>query len=191
MDIFPKTFQFLQKITLLLTFSLVFFLTFFYSENQHTRSDYESPIITNSEQRIIQTSFDANFTKIKEPIKPRDPKAIVLENYLHTQISPLAKQSDLIVDLSKLYGVDYKMVVAIAGLESGYCAENSFSNNCWGFGTYSWGSMDIAVKEYMRLMNKGYFSKGLRSIAEIAPMYNSANTAHFLEIYKIHYNKIP
>lgn len=191
MEIFPKTFQFLQKITILLSFTLVFFLTFFYSENQHTRSDYESPVITNSEIKFVSNSIESNYTKIKEPVKPRDPRAIALEHYLNSQLSPLAKQSDLIVDLSKLYSVDYKMIVAISGLESGYCAENTFANNCWGFGNYSWSSMDTAVKEYFRLMNKGYFSKGMKSIEDIAPIYNSANTDHFLSIYQIHYAKIP
>jgi len=191
LDNFPKTFVVLKRITLLTSFTLVFFLTLFYNGNEHTLSDYESPVISNSNIAVKDISTQVKQTKFKEPIRPRDPKAIALENYLRRQDSPLHKHSDLIIELSKLYGVDYKMIIAIAGLESGYCEINIGKNNCWGFGSYSWPTLETGIREYFRLMNKGYFSKGRNTIQEIAPIYNSANTENFMSVYNIHYIKIP
>ncbi len=121
--------------------------------------------------------------------KPRDQRAISLEKFLIRQKSPLSKLSDLIVSESDKYGVDYKIPVAIAGAESGYCMQNFKPNNCWGYGSYGWESLETAVKEYLRLMSKNYFKKGATTIEKIAPAYSS-NPSSFIEKVRYHYGKI-
>ena len=136
----------------------------------------------------INTSTQITHSTIYEPKKPRDPRAISIQKYLRMQKSELADNSDLIVELSDKYKIDYKLVIAIAGLESGYCYKTSFANNCWGFGRYSWSSLDVGVKEYFRLMSANYFKKGMNTIEKIAPVYNSENTQSFLDRYYKHFN---
>jgi hypothetical protein len=131
-----------------------------------------------------------NITKIKEPVKPRDPRAIRLENYLRSERSVLADHTDLIIEQSDKYLINYKLVIAIAGVESGYCRLNFRLNNCWGFGQYSWANMEVAIKDYFRLLNRGYFAKGATTIEMIAPIYAPSST-DYLEKYYRHYNQIP
>lgn len=153
----------------------------------------EEPVLHQNESVISAKNFitsKVDFTEYKEPVKPRDPRAIRLEKYLRSQKSSLSSQSDLLVELSDHYGIDYKLVVAIAGLESGYCSQNFAANNCWGFGNYSWSSREIAVKEYYRLMYKNYFKKGMNTIEEIFSVYAPGSTT-YLQSYYYHYNRIP
>lgn len=139
---------------------------------------------------LIIPETSTKLTDLKEPVKPRDPRAISIQKFLRMQKTELAEHSDLIVELSDKYKIDYKLVIAIAGLESGYCNKVSFSNNCWGFGKYSWSSMESALKEYFRLMYVNYFKKGFNTIEKIAPIYNSANTENFLNLYYRHFNLV-
>jgi hypothetical protein len=81
------------------------------------------------------------------------------------------------------------MIVAVAGLESGYCNKNIAQNNCWGFGNLAWSDLETAIKDYMKRMNAIYFSKVLRSMEKIAPIYSS-NPKDFLDKYHYHYSLI-
>lgn len=160
--------------------------------NDYPVRSAEPELIFNEAGNNLTGKIDVNinYTLFKEPVKPRDPRAIRLEKYLRSQDSDLSKQSDLIIELSDKYNIDYKIPVSIAGLESGYCRVNFRKNNCWGFGTYSWNSLEIALKEYFRLMYKGYFSKGADTIHEIAPTYAPVSEDYNEKFY-YHYNRIP
>lgn len=147
----------------------------------------EIRLVTNIYQTSI--SYDIQTRKLYEPKTPRDKRAVSLERFLKLQKSELANHTDLIISLADKYKVDYKMMVAIAGLESGYCNINIGKNNCWGFGTFSWPNMETAIRDYMKRMNAVYFSKGLKTIEKIAPIY-SANSSDFLEKYRYHYGLI-
>jgi Mannosyl-glycoprotein endo-beta-N-acetylglucosaminidase len=126
----------------------------------------------------------------EEPIKPRDNRSIVLENYLRNRGSYLANHTDLIVELSDYYGVNPKLIVAMAGVESGYCRINFRPYNCWGYGRYSWSSPEDGIRSYMSHMNAGYFSKGARTIEGIASPYNPWPDHYVQKVY-IHYNMMP
>jgi hypothetical protein len=132
-----------------------------------------------------------NIRKAYEPVKPRDKRAIRLENFLRLQQSDLASQADLLVELSDGYGIDYKIPVAIAGMESGYCNAAYYANNCWGFGRFEWPTIEAGVRGYLSKMNQMYFKNGLTTIQDIAPLYNKVNTEGFIEKAEHHYNLIP
>ncbi len=170
---------------------LIFSLSIFtFVEVSKARSAAPEIIFTNSSTLIANINPELSFTEYKEPIKPRDPRAIKLEKYLRSQSSSLSRTSDLIIDLSDKYKIDYKLVIAIAGLESGYCDLAYNGYNCWGFGNFYWATPEIAVKEYFRLMKINYFNKGLNTIQKIAPVYAPIST-DYLRKYYIHYNQIP
>jgi hypothetical protein len=125
-----------------------------------------------------------------EPIKQRDYRAIVLQNFLYTKGSYLANYTDLIVELSDRYGIDPRIVVAMAGAESSYCKINFRPYNCWGYGKNSWRSPEDGIRGYMSLMNAGYYSRGAKTIAGIARIYNP-NPEHYTQSVYNHFNQIP
>lgn len=170
---------------------LIFTTGIIFYWNSATANSAEPNLIQNSTTLQISELINSkvDYTEYKEPLKPRDPRAISLEKYLRKQKSPLASHADLLVERSDATGIDYKLVVAIAGLESGYCAENFAKNNCWGFGNYSWSSLETGIKEYYRLMKKNYFAKGLNTIGEIHRVYAPSST-DYLNKYYYHFNQI-
>ncbi len=125
-----------------------------------------------------------------EPIPPRDERAIRLETFLRVKGSYLADYTDLIVEQSDAYGVDYRLLVAISGVESGYCKVNFRPFNCWGYGTYAWNDPQHAITSYMASMYRGYFSRGARTPESIAQAYNPHPGEYTAKVY-LHWNLIP
>ncbi len=170
--------------------SFSYFITVL-STSDFSTTEARQPIVLN--QNVNKISFSAKIIVKKpfEPIKPRDIRAIRLERFLNLQESELAGHADLIVDLSDKYGIDYKVPVAISGSESGYCNKTYFDNNCWGYGKFSWPTLEDGIKGYLSKMNQGYFKNGQKTIDELAPLYNSQNTEEFISKVTYHYNLIP
>lgn len=156
---------------------------------QKTEASDEFPALfaTNAanEFRIHTTT-----NKIKEPIKPRDKRAISLEKFLAKKVSYLSKYTDLLIELADSYKIDYKLPVAIAGIESSYCNANAFAYNCWGFGDYAWPTEEAGIRGYYQIMNKLYFSKDRRTISQIAEIYNP-NPSTYIAKYNSFYAQIP
>ncbi len=144
--------------------------------------------------KLISDSFDVNnitVTKtLVEPIRPRDIRAIVLQNFLISKGSYLANHTDLIVELSDNYSIDPRIVIAMAGAESSYCKINFRPYNCWGYGRNSWSSPEESIRKYMYLMNIGYYSLGARSIETIANRYNP-HPEHYTQSVYNHFNQMP
>lgn len=120
----------------------------------------------------------------------RDPRAEALEAYLKRQNTEFYLYADKIVELGDFYSVDYRIIVAIAGVESGYCRVNFKPNNCWGYGNFTWENLDIAIDEYYRKMHKYYFSRGRTTPESIAAIYNPTPDEYIRKLY-IHLGKIP
>lgn len=128
-------------------------------------------------------------TVISKPAATGSARVVALENYLHKKNSYLADYAQLIVDLSDQYGVDYRLLVAISGVESSYCQVNFRPYNCWGYGRFSWSSPEDGIRGYMAEMNKGYFSQGRRTVETIAQKYNPWPDNWTKKVY-LHWNQI-
>lgn len=103
---------------------------------------------------------------------PRDQRAIKLEKYLKAHNSPMYVAADTIIEQSDKYGVDYKLVVAIAYHESGLGRKCWAPFNAWGWMTKDrWSSWDEGARKYIQGLYKGYYAKGADTIEEIAPRY--------------------
>ena len=103
---------------------------------------------------------------------PRDQRAIRLERYLHQHNAEFADYADLIVSESDKYGVDYRLVVAIAYHESGLGRVCWAPNNAWGYMTKDhWESWEEGITKYIKGLYNGYYAKGADTIDEIAPRY--------------------
>lgn len=87
-------------------------------------------------------------------------------------------------DIAKDYGIDYKLIKAIAVIESGW-KHNSYmartKNNIFGLVGKSFKSVDECIHYWCRLYNKRY--KGM-SIDEMAKVYCPPNAAKWAEKVK-------
>ncbi len=103
------------------------------------------------------TSFEA---------KTFDKRAKILSDYFSSHNSPLKHQAQDFVDAADKYGVDWKLVPAIAGVESTFGQYNATPYNAWGWGVYgssaiyfkSWKDGIFTVTEGLK---KNYIDQGL------------------------------
>lgn len=156
-------------------------------------SDYvatENVNLLNKQVKDIRNSSTQPVAYKPKPALTGEARVTALEQYLQKRGSYLAKHASLIVQLSDQYGVDYRLVVAISGVESGYCKVNFKPYNCWGFGRYSWVSEEDGIRSYFALMNKGYFTKGKRTPETIATPYNPWPDKWAAKVY-VHYAQMP
>lgn len=106
-----------------------------------------------------------------------DARPILLREYLVKYKSPLADYADVIFELSQKYGIDYRLIVAIAQQESNLCKKmppNCY--NCWGYGIHSRGTMcfesyQVALESYAAYLKREYFDKGYKTVEEIMEKY--------------------
>jgi hypothetical protein len=119
----------------------------------------------SAEYQILYNLKKENYT---------DNRKIQLARVLSRYNSPLIGYVDEIVSSSDLYGIDWKLVPAIAGVESGFCRKipyNSF--NCWGFdnGSHTFSDYKSAVYEVARVLRLHYIDKGLTSPERMSSVY--------------------
>ncbi|MCA9308209.1 MAG: hypothetical protein R3B92_00395 [Patescibacteria group bacterium] len=119
-----------------------------------------------------------------------------LETFFKKYNSPLAAHAQTFVNVADQYNIDYRLLPAISCMES-TCAKfmPHESNNPFGWGVYgnsyiSFANYDEAIETVGAGLNKGYFSKGLDTIEEIAPVYTPPNYVHWQSGVKYFTNKI-
>lgn len=127
-------------------------------------------------------------------VDPSDARPELIRLYLEFYRSPLAYLSHYIVQVSDNYGLDYRLLAAIAQQESNLCKtipEDSY--NCWGWGIHSKGILKFATfEEAIETVAKGlkeeYLDKGYRNPEEIMSKYTPMSqgswafgVSHFME----------
>lgn len=93
-----------------------------------------------------------------------------IRNFLTVRRSPMAEHSEAIVVAANRYGVDPRLVVAIAGVESGY-GKRCRGFNAWGWnrGLARWHSWDQSIDSYTRLLAERY--PNWRNVPRVARRY--------------------
>ncbi len=90
--------------------------------------------------------------------KKLDNKAKILSKYLASYNSPMQYHAQDFIDASESYGLDWKLLPSIAGVESTFGKQIPGGFNAWGWGVYG----DQAI--YFTSWREGMFTiaKGLR-----------------------------
>jgi hypothetical protein len=123
------------------------------------------------------TKNSNDFPTINIQVVPDDARATIIRNYLEKENSPLAPYSDLIVEVSDKYGLDYRLLPAIAQKESGLCRViPEGSHNCWGWGIHSKGTLMFdsypeALETVAKGLRENYIDKGYVTAEQIMKKY--------------------
>lgn len=122
--------------------------------------------------------------------KKLDNKAKILSKYLASYNSPMQYHAQDFIDASETYGLDWKLLPSIAGVESTFGKQIPGGFNAWGWGVYgnqaiyfnSWrdGMFTIA-----RGLRKNYLNKGLTDPYAINRIYAASpywgrNVSYFM-----------
>lgn len=118
--------------------------------------------------------------RITGAIKTGDARPVILAQYLEKHQSPMADYSNLIFEASEKYGLDYRLMVAIAQCESNLCKKSPpGSFNCWGFenGATKFLSWEQAFEQVAKTLKERYIDKGLVTPEQIMPKYAPPSVA--------------
>lgn len=113
--------------------------------------------------------------------KPLDPRAQILKDYLHKYNSPLAYHAQDFIEAADTYGVDWKLVPSIAGVESTFGRFIPGGYNAWGWGVYGDQALGFqSWKDGIYTLNKGlkekYINRGLTNPYLMNRIYASSPT---------------
>lgn len=108
--------------------------------------------------------------------KKLDKRAQILQSYLAQHDSPLRYHSQDFIDAADTFGLDWKLVAAISGVESTFGKATPGGFNAWGWGVYgnqaiyfsSWRDGIFTVSEGLK---KNYIDRGLTNPYAINRVY--------------------
>ncbi|OGE28723.1 hypothetical protein A2867_04540 [Candidatus Daviesbacteria bacterium RIFCSPHIGHO2_01_FULL_40_11] len=108
--------------------------------------------------------------------KKLDKKATILAKYLAKFNSPLQYHAQDFIEAAETYQLDWKMLPAIAGVESTFGKQIPGGYNAWGWGVYgtqavyfnSWREGIFTIAKGLR---EGYLNKGLTDPYSINRIY--------------------
>ena len=89
--------------------------------------------------------------------------------------APLSEYAEKFVEVANKYNLDYRLLPAIATVESGGGKSNFRSYNAWGWGNKGFTSFEEGIEVVGRGLKTGYIDKGRDTVEEIAPVYCPPN----------------
>jgi hypothetical protein len=125
----------------------------------------------------IYASLPGSFPSVSGIAEVGDARVEIVRQYLEDYSSPLEPHAGLLVEASDKYGLDFRLITAIAQQESNLCKiipPGSF--NCWGWGIHSEGTLGFtSFEEGIENVSKGireeYLNKGFQTVEEIMSKY--------------------
>ena len=154
-----------KKITIFLLAILLLNLPSF-SFTEKARA--EKPLVEKTELDLIEK-------------RELDGRAEILSNYLAKYNSPLQYHAQDFIDAADTYKLDWKMLPAIAGVESTFGKFIPGGYNGWGWGVYgtqaiyftSWRDAIFTISKGLR---EGYLDKGLTDPYSMNRVYAASPT---------------
>ncbi len=179
----------------LFLFCLIFYQSYLFHQKDSSRTvAYQiAPVaqpVVEIEQVTIPSEPDV-FPAQKESLPqepaqfeqvPEDKRVTILKTFFGRYNSPLTDYAQAIVDTADNYGLDWRLLPAIAMQESSLCKKTpKDSFNCWGFGIYGgkvtrFSDYGEAINVITKAMARDYHALGLKDPSEIVSKYTPENT---------------
>jgi len=150
------------------------FIVFKYFARQQKIAAMNTLISEIDTARLTQTPTTS---EEEEASEVSDVRIANLKAFFRTHSSPLYDHAEYIVKTSDKYGLDYRLIPAIAMKESTLCqAIPPNSHNCWGWGIYGstitrFSSYDEAISTVAQGLKKNYIDQGLTTPERIMAKY--------------------
>ena len=174
----------MRKIFLPLTLFLITPLVIFISVVYLSYFSYKktgSSFLSNSNQSVAFAALPTIDNSLENQILSKDSRVENLREFLNRYESHLAPFSQKIVESSEKYGIDFRLIPAIAMQESNLCKKApQNTHNCWGFGIYggkvtSFSDYEEAIETISKTLLKDYKSLGLITPDQIMTKYTPSN----------------
>lgn len=103
-----------------------------------------------------------------------DNRQEILRDYFEKFNSPLADFSDEFIDSADAFGLDWRLLPAITGVESTYgkfIPKNSYNAYGWNNGLYNFKSWPDSIWYVSKALKENYLDRGAKTIDKIARIY--------------------
>lgn len=170
---------------ILLTFS-IFYFSFLGSEKKRLLS---LPAPNNNISYAAALAESQNV--LGDSVSPQDARVAVVSDFFKKYNSDLLPYAQNVVSSADKYGLDYRLIPAIAMQESNLCKKapkNSY--NCWGFGIYGknvtkFSSYPEAIDTVTKTLVKQYKENGLETPEQIMAKYTPSNNGDWADSVNI------
>lgn len=158
------------------------YLTFLSYQKNH-----EGKVLGESTEGIAYAALPPSDNTFENTIEEQDSKTETVRQFLARYDSPLEPYAPDIVIAAKRYGLDHRLLPAIAMQESTLCKKIiEESHNCWGWGIYGsritkFSNYPEAIETITKTLSTKYKDKGLITPFDIATLYNPRNTNNWVE----------
>jgi hypothetical protein len=173
-------------------FVLVFTLIGLLVSYQHSERTAAKEVLgTNT---VAYAALPTSQNTMAGDIAQEDGRKEKVRQFLAKYKSPMEPHAGDIVDAADMYGLDHRLIPAIAMQESNLCKKIPHgSHNCWGYGIYGGKVTKFSdYKEGIYTVTKGlatrYKPKGLVTPEQIMTMYTPSSNGswafsvrHFME----------
>lgn len=173
----------MKKLFLLTTFftviPVVFLLTIVFSLflAYKTHAIDNTNNLLTSQRSVNYAALPSNENTFSGTIEEEDARVELIRKFLARYQSPLLPFASFIVSEADKYGLDYRLIPAIAMQESNLCKKMPVdSNNCWGYGIYGgkikyFDTYGDGISAVTKSLATKYRQKGLTTPDEIMKMY--------------------
>lgn len=128
-------------------------------------------------------------TKAQASYDYGDYRVLKLQKFLTKYQSPLVSYASHFVRASDRYGLDYRLLPAITGVESTfglYIPENSYNAYGWNNGNWQFKSWPDSIFYVSKALRENYLNRGATSVWQIAPIYNPVTPASWgLKVHRL------
>ncbi|HKZ34893.1 MAG TPA: hypothetical protein VJ179_03465 [Patescibacteria group bacterium] len=127
----------------------------------------------------IEQSLDGEFMGHEVIGKIADERVVILQRYLETQASPLAPYAHFFVESADRYGVDWKLVPAITGIESGFgkaLPASSYNAFGWANGRGRFENWEESINTVNKGLKERYMDRGALTVDQISRIYCPPNS---------------
>lgn len=125
----------------------------------------------------VYASLPDNTPLVSVNVLTSDARVEIVRQYLNKYKSPLESKAEFLVSTADKYGLDFRLLTAIAQQESNLCKIiPPESYNCWGWGIHSRGSLGFtSYEEAIETVSIGlkneYIDKGYTTVEQIMKKY--------------------
>lgn len=114
----------------------------------------------------LYASLPVTLPSVSATVVSGDARVEIIRKYLDTYNSPMVAHASEIVEAADRYGIDFRLITAIAQQESNLCKRippETF--NCWGWGIHSRGTLGFTsftegIETVTRGLKQEYIDKG-------------------------------
>lgn len=125
----------------------------------------------------LYTALPEDLMEQKEDISLKDGRAKIIEDFFNERSAPLSDHASIFITVADKYGLDFRLLPAIAMQESngGKKVVNN-SNNPFGYGIYGslvlkFESWEDGIERVGRALREDYLNKGLTTPQTIMAKY--------------------